>query len=62
MFSLDETTDVGCDTGSPVTNDYPAVDNRFTGTINWIRIDTGDDSHDHLIDPNQLMQLAMSRQ
>ncbi len=62
VFSLDETTDVGCDTGSPVCDDYPAVDNRFTGAINWIRIDTGEDSHDHLIDPGQLMQLAMSRQ
>ncbi len=62
VFSLDETTDVGCDTGSPVCDDYPAVDNRFTGTINSIRVDVGDDSHDHLIDPNQLMRLAMSRQ
>ena len=31
VFSLDETTDVGCDTGSPVCDDYPAGDNRFTG-------------------------------
>ena len=62
VFSLDETTDVGCDTGSPVCNDYPAADNGFTGTINWIRIDLGEDSHDHLIDPDQLMHLAMSRQ
>ena len=62
VFSLDETTDVGSDTGSPVCGDYPAVDNRFTGAINWIRIDIGEDSHDHLIDPGQLMQLAMSRQ
>ncbi len=62
VFSLDETTDVGCDTGSPVCSDYPAVDNHFTGAINWIRVDVGDDSHDHLIDPSQLMDLAMSRQ
>ena len=62
VFSLDETTDVGCDTGSPVCDDYPAGDNRFTGTINWIRLDIGDDSHDHLIDQGQLMNLAMSRQ
>ncbi len=62
VFSLDETADIGCDTGSPVCNDYPAVDNRFAGTISWIRIDIGEDSHDHLIDPDQLMHLAMSRQ
>ena len=62
VFSLDETTDVGIDTGSPVSPDYPAGDNAFTGTINWVRVDTGDDSHDHLIDPAQLMRFAISRQ
>ena len=49
-FSLDETTDVGRDTGAPVTPDYPVGDNAFTGTGNWVRLDLGDDSHDHLID------------
>ncbi len=62
VYSLDETTDVGSDTGSPVSTDYHAGSNAFTGTIDWIRIDTGDDSHDHLIDPAQLMRFAMSRQ
>jgi hypothetical protein len=49
LFTFDETTDVGRDSGSPVTSDYPALDNGFTGAIKWIRIDLGDDSHDHLI-------------
>jgi arylsulfatase len=34
----------------------------FTGEIKWIRLDVGTDSHDHLIDPEQLMHFAMSRQ
>ena len=25
--------------------------NAFTGTIEWVRLDVGDDDHDHLIDP-----------
>lgn len=29
-FSADETTNVSCDTGSPVGDDYPATDNAFT--------------------------------
>lgn len=62
MFALDETTDVGCDTGAPVSNDYRAGDNAFTGTITWVRLDAGGPSHDHLIDPAQLVRLAMSRQ
>jgi arylsulfatase A-like enzyme len=61
-FSLDETTDVGRDTGAPVCNDYAAGDNAFTGQINWVRLDIGTDSHDHLIDPAQLLHFAMTRQ
>jgi arylsulfatase len=61
-FSLDETTDVGRDTGAPVCSDYKAGDNAFTGTIKWVRLDIGADSHDHLIDPAQVMHFAMSRQ
>lgn len=61
-FSMDETTDVGKDTGSPVTNDHPVGDNAFTGTIKAVRIELGTDSHDHLIDPQHLVQYAMTRQ
>lgn len=62
-FSLDETTDVGCDTGAPVTTDYPVGrDNAFSGKISWVRIDLGDDSHDHLIDADHVLQIAMTKQ
>jgi arylsulfatase A-like enzyme len=33
IFSADETEDVGMDLGTPVTEDYKEVDNKFTGTI-----------------------------
>ena len=62
LYSFDETTDVGRDTGAPVTADYPAGDNAFTGTIEWVRIDLGDDSHDHLISPQSHFAIAMTRQ
>jgi hypothetical protein len=45
-----------------VSNDYPAGDNAFTGQINWVRLDLGTDSHDHLIDAAHLLHLAMTRQ
>ena len=32
MFSADETTDVGADTGTPVSDDYGPQDSKFTGT------------------------------
>jgi hypothetical protein len=43
------------------TDISPAV-KGFTGRIHWIRFDTGDDSHDHLIDPDHLLRVAMIRQ
>jgi arylsulfatase len=61
-FSLDETTDVGRDTGAPVSDDYAAGDNAFNGKVNWVQIDVGSDSHDHLIDPADLFHVAMMRQ
>jgi hypothetical protein len=62
QFSFDETVDVGCDTALPVSLEYSAGDNAFTGTIRQVRIDLGDDNHDHLIDPHHAMQVAMLKQ
>lgn len=61
-FSADEACDVGCDTGSPASPDYGPHDNRFTGTIDWVRIDIGEDTHDHLITPADRLTLAMGKQ
>jgi hypothetical protein len=41
-FSFDETLDVGVDLSTPVSDDYPALDNEFTGTIHTVRIDLED--------------------
>lgn len=62
IFSADETTDVGCDTGTPVASDYTVQSSRFTGRIGWVQIDLGLDDHDHLIDPDERLRVAMSRQ
>jgi arylsulfatase A-like enzyme len=61
IFSADETTDIGEDTGGPVTTDYKGAD-RFNGTIKVVQIDVGDDDHDHLIDAEALVRIAMARQ
>jgi arylsulfatase len=47
-FSADETTDVGKDTGSRVVPDY-GYGSIFSGRVNWVTIETGDDDHTHLI-------------
>ena len=48
-YSADEACDVGSDTGSPASPDYGPTGNRFTGEIEWVQLDIGEDSHDHLI-------------
>lgn len=61
-YSADEACDVGCDTGSPASPDYGPQGNRFTGTIDWVQIDIGDDSQDHLITAEQRLNLAIGKQ
>lgn len=64
VFSADETTDVGCDGASPVSDDYGPRDSDFSGRVKWVRIDLGDDakSAEHLITPEERFRLAMARQ
>ena len=61
-FSADEACDVGMDTGSPASPDYGPAGNRFTGEIAWVQLDIGDDSHDHLIQPEDRLNLAIAHQ
>ena len=62
LFSGDETTDLGVDTASPVSDDYTPEESRFTGTVHWVRITSAATDHDHLITPEQRIQAAMSKQ
>jgi arylsulfatase A-like enzyme len=62
IFSADETTDVGYESGTPVASDYRAKTSRFTGRINWVQIDLGDDDNDHFIDPDERFRIIMARQ
>jgi arylsulfatase len=62
VFSADETTDIGYESGTSVTADYTTAGSRFTGKINWVQIDLGNDDHDHFIDPDERLRIAMARQ
>jgi len=63
-FSADETTDVGSDSGTPVSDDLGPRESRFTGRVRWVEIDLGDDAQDadHLITPEERLSIAMARQ
>jgi arylsulfatase len=64
IFSADETADVGRDTASPVSDDYEGESSIFTGTVNWVQIDLGEDAEDadHVITAEERLRVAMARQ
>jgi hypothetical protein len=64
VFSADETADIGRDTASPVSTDYHGETSIFTGRVNWVQIDLGEDAEDadHLITPEERLRVVMARQ
>jgi hypothetical protein len=46
IFSADETTDGGRETGTTVSPDYTAHTSEFSGKINWVQIDLSEDAAD----------------
>jgi arylsulfatase A-like enzyme len=64
MFSGDETTDLGTDTATPVSDDYDPAHRHFSGRVRWVQIDLGKDADDadHLITPDERLRVAMTRQ
>jgi arylsulfatase A-like enzyme len=62
IFSADETTDIGYESGTTVSPDYETATSRFTGKIHWVRIDLGDDDHGHAIGPEERLRVAVARQ
>jgi arylsulfatase len=64
LFSADETTDVGSDSATPVSDDYGSRDSAFTGRVEWVQldIDAAAADADHLISPEERLRIAMARQ
>jgi arylsulfatase len=64
VFSLDETCDVGRDSGMPVSDDYTTATSVFTGTVHQVRLEiaAGVPDFSHLIDPEHRLAVALARQ
>jgi arylsulfatase len=64
MFSGDETTDVGGDSATPVSDDYGPKDSAFSGRVRWVQIDVDEAAEDvdHLISPEERLHLVMAKQ
>jgi len=61
-FSAPETADVGRDSGTPVSRDYNRKNSVFTGRVNWVQIDLGEDDLNRLISTEERLELAIERQ
>jgi hypothetical protein len=64
IFSGDETTDVGCDSATPVSDNYGPKNSRFSGRVRWVEIDLDEAAEDldHLITPEERLRIAMAKQ
>ncbi len=64
QFSADETTDVGSDTATPVSDDVDPKATEFTGAVDWVQLDIDEAAEDldHLITPEERLRVAMARQ
>jgi arylsulfatase len=63
IFSADETTDLGRDSATPVSDDHGG-ESAFTGRVRWVQIDVdaAAEDLDHLISPEERLRIAMARQ
>ncbi len=64
IFSADETTDLGEDSATAVSDDYAPGHSSYNGRINWVQIDLDEaaEDFDHLISPEERLRIAVSRQ
>lgn len=64
IFSADDGTDVGEDSGAAISPDYGPVGNHFNGEVKGVQLSIADDPNnaDHLVNPEDAIRAAMGRQ
>jgi arylsulfatase A-like enzyme len=64
IFSADDGTDVGEDSGAAISPDYGPVGNHFNGEVKGVQLSIADDpkNSDHLVSPEDAINAAMGRQ
>jgi arylsulfatase A-like enzyme len=64
LFSMDETLEIGCDVGEPVSPDYGPRGNAFNGKVKWVQIDIDAAAKDvdHTLTGEERFHLAVVRQ
>ena len=63
-YSADETVDIGCEAGSPVSPDYGPRGNAFNGEVNWVELDVDKEAldADHILTGAERFRVAMAFQ
>jgi arylsulfatase A-like enzyme len=62
VFSATEGLEIGRELGTPVFPRATIESTVFNGEIDWVELSIGEDDHTHLIDPEDHIQLLMSKQ
>jgi arylsulfatase len=62
IFSADDGTDVGEDSGAAISPDYGPVGNHFNGEIKGVQLSIADDPKNHTVNPADAINAAMGRQ
>jgi uncharacterized protein (DUF2252 family) len=57
-----ETAEIGRELGTTVVPDTSPKDTEFTGEIKWVELSAGEDDHSHMIDPDDILHMLMSKQ
>ena len=60
IFSADETTDVGTDAATSVSDDYDPKTAAFTGQVHWVQLDTDSADVDQSISPDERLRIALA--
>jgi arylsulfatase A-like enzyme len=62
IFSADDGTDVGEDSGAAISPDYGPVGNHFNGEIKGVQLSIADDPNNHIVNPEDAIRAALGRQ
>ncbi len=61
IFSATEGLDIGCESGTTVLGNKPE-NTIFNGKIKWVELSVGSDDQSHLVKPDDLMHMLLSKQ
>lgn len=62
IFSANDGTDVGEDSGAAISPDYGPVGNHYSGEIKRVQLSIADDPNNHTVNPEDAIRVALGRE